>query len=210
MPARKRAVPKEEAGDDTSPATKRQSTRQSGRKDSRPIPSYRETSEEDDSPPVKLTKKGRKPKAEVKSESESLKDVESSESETEAKPIAPSKRASKAKSAKKDVRPKAKTPIAGAKKDKKPSKSTAEKKTAGGDGTVSDDPDVDSIPAHNPDIEHHDGEWYWLMKAEPETRLENGIDVSFSIDDLRAKEKPEPWDGESGRALIWKMFADLI
>ncbi|EGR52934.1 uncharacterized protein TRIREDRAFT_54850, partial [Trichoderma reesei QM6a] len=36
---------------------------------------------------------------------------------------------------------------------------------------------------------------YWLMKAEPETRLENGIDVSFSIDDLRAKDKPEGWDG---------------
>ncbi|PTB78993.1 DUF55-domain-containing protein, partial [Trichoderma longibrachiatum ATCC 18648] len=36
---------------------------------------------------------------------------------------------------------------------------------------------------------------YWLMKAEPETRLENGIDVRFSIDDLRAKDKPEGWDG---------------
>jgi hypothetical protein len=34
------------------------------------------------------------------------------------------------------------------------------------------------------------------MKAEPESRLENGIDVSFSIDDLKAKVKPEPWDGE--------------
>ncbi|CAN8105368.1 unnamed protein product [Discula destructiva] len=36
---------------------------------------------------------------------------------------------------------------------------------------------------------------YWLMKAEPETRLENGVDVSFSIDDLAAKTVPEPWDG---------------
>ncbi|KKF95251.1 Thymocyte nuclear protein 1 [Ceratocystis platani] len=33
------------------------------------------------------------------------------------------------------------------------------------------------------------------MKAEPETRYENGIDVRFSIDDLRACKKPEPWDG---------------
>ncbi|KAK0610173.1 PUA-like domain-containing protein [Bombardia bombarda] len=33
------------------------------------------------------------------------------------------------------------------------------------------------------------------MKAEPETRLENGVDVRFSIDDLRAKTEPEPWDG---------------
>ncbi|KAL2167115.1 hypothetical protein VTG60DRAFT_1669 [Thermothelomyces hinnuleus] len=36
---------------------------------------------------------------------------------------------------------------------------------------------------------------YWLMKAEPESRFENGVDVKFSIDDLRAKTEPEPWDG---------------
>ncbi|KAK4210869.1 thymocyte nuclear protein 1 [Rhypophila decipiens] len=36
---------------------------------------------------------------------------------------------------------------------------------------------------------------YWLLKAEPETRLENGKDVSFSIDDLASKTEPEPWDG---------------
>jgi hypothetical protein len=36
---------------------------------------------------------------------------------------------------------------------------------------------------------------YWLMKAEPESRLENGVDVKFSIDDLKAKTEPEPWDG---------------
>jgi hypothetical protein len=35
------------------------------------------------------------------------------------------------------------------------------------------------------------------MKAEPESRLENGHDISFSIDDLAAKTEPEPWDGES-------------
>lgn len=34
------------------------------------------------------------------------------------------------------------------------------------------------------------------MKAEPETRLENGHDVRFSIDDLAAKTQPEPWDGK--------------
>ena len=64
---------------------------------------------------------------------------------------------------------------------------------------VSEDPDVDSIPTTNPDAERHDGEWYWLMKAEPETRIAKGIDVRFSIDDLRAKEKPEGWDGEVSR-----------
>jgi len=36
---------------------------------------------------------------------------------------------------------------------------------------------------------------FWLMKAEPETRLENGVDVKFSVDDLAAKTEPEPWDG---------------
>jgi len=36
---------------------------------------------------------------------------------------------------------------------------------------------------------------YWLLKAEPETRLERGHDISFSIDDLAAKAVPEPWDG---------------
>ncbi|CAM1504543.1 Fc.00g021340.m01.CDS01 [Cosmosporella sp. VM-42] len=64
-----------------------------------------------------------------------------------------------------------------------------------GSRASSEDLDVDSIPTTNPDAPRHDGEWYWLMKAEPETRLENGIDVRFSIDDLRQKEKPEGWDG---------------
>lgn len=41
------------------------------------------------------------------------------------------------------------------------------------------------------------GRQYWLMKAEPETRFEKGIDVRFSIDDLAAKTEPEPWDGKS-------------
>ncbi len=36
---------------------------------------------------------------------------------------------------------------------------------------------------------------YWLMKAEPESRLERGHDIKFSIDDLAAKKAPEPWDG---------------
>ncbi|TAQ87605.1 hypothetical protein B7494_g4039, partial [Chlorociboria aeruginascens] len=35
---------------------------------------------------------------------------------------------------------------------------------------------------------------YWLMKAEPESRLEKGHDIKFSIDDLAAKTEPEPWD----------------
>lgn len=33
------------------------------------------------------------------------------------------------------------------------------------------------------------------MKAEPESRIEKGKDVKFSIDDLRVAKEPEPWDG---------------
>jgi hypothetical protein len=33
------------------------------------------------------------------------------------------------------------------------------------------------------------------MKAEPESRMERGHDIKFSIDDLAAKTDPEPWDG---------------
>ncbi|RCI12281.1 hypothetical protein L249_0494 [Ophiocordyceps polyrhachis-furcata BCC 54312] len=62
--------------------------------------------------------------------------------------------------------------------------------------------DYEDVPAAaepnsavNPEAPRHDGEWYWLMKAEPEPRFENGVDVSFSIDDLRAKTEPEGWDG---------------
>ncbi|KAL4796786.1 DUF55-domain-containing protein [Aspergillus venezuelensis] len=39
------------------------------------------------------------------------------------------------------------------------------------------------------------GRSFWLMKAEPESRIEKGKDVKFSIDDLRNAKEPEPWDG---------------
>ena len=50
---------------------------------------------------------------------------------------------------------------------------------------ITDDEEDDAIP----EIQ------YWLMKAEPDTRMENGHDVSFSIDDLAKAETPEGWDG---------------
>ena len=34
------------------------------------------------------------------------------------------------------------------------------------------------------------------MKAEPNSRIEKGKDVKFSIDDLQNATTPEPWDGE--------------
>jgi predicted RNA-binding protein with PUA-like domain len=36
---------------------------------------------------------------------------------------------------------------------------------------------------------------FWLLKAEPLPRYENGVNVAFSIDDLAACAKPEPWGG---------------
>ena len=39
------------------------------------------------------------------------------------------------------------------------------------------------------------GRNYWLLKAEPETRIEKGKDVKFSIDDLAAMNDPAGWDG---------------
>lgn len=38
-------------------------------------------------------------------------------------------------------------------------------------------------------------EVYWLFKAEPLPRYENGVNVAFSISDLRACTAPEPWSG---------------
>ena len=49
--------------------------------------------------------------------------------------------------------------------------------------------------ASGEDEEDADGPSYWLMKAEPETRMEKGKDVRFSIDDLKNATKPEAWDG---------------
>jgi hypothetical protein len=34
------------------------------------------------------------------------------------------------------------------------------------------------------------------MKAEPESRLEKGHDIKFSIDNLASKSEPEAWDGK--------------
>ncbi|XP_060036187.1 thymocyte nuclear protein 1 isoform X3 [Erinaceus europaeus] len=37
---------------------------------------------------------------------------------------------------------------------------------------------------------------YWLMKSEPESRLEKGVDVKFGIEDLKAQPKQTAcWDG---------------
>jgi predicted RNA-binding protein with PUA-like domain len=40
------------------------------------------------------------------------------------------------------------------------------------------------------------GPQYWLFKSEPESRVEQGVEMKFGIDDLeRCVDKTEPWDG---------------
>nr|RBQ85269.1 hypothetical protein FVER53263_03501 [Fusarium verticillioides] len=128
----------------------------------------------------------------------SLRQAAKGNPEPEAPPPAkasPPKKVAKATNVKKQEKPKApaKTEEPEAPKVKKTSKK--QESAQSGSRGVSEDPDIDSIPTINPDAPKHDGQWYWLMKAEPETRIENGVDVKFSIDDLKAKTEPEGWDG---------------
>ncbi|KAJ4504766.1 hypothetical protein HRR83_003102 [Exophiala dermatitidis] len=52
------------------------------------------------------------------------------------------------------------------------------------------------VPEQDGGVETKDSDiQYWLMKAEPNSRMEKGHDVRFSIDDLMAKTEPEAWDG---------------
>lgn len=54
---------------------------------------------------------------------------------------------------------------------------------------------ADAVDAGEGD-ENHEGPAYWLMKAEPESRIEKGKDVKFSIDDLKNASESEAWDGK--------------
>ncbi|EON62627.1 hypothetical protein W97_01851 [Coniosporium apollinis CBS 100218] len=56
---------------------------------------------------------------------------------------------------------------------------------------AAEDMDIDIDDEHDAE----EGPSYWLMKSEAESRLENGVDVKFSIDDLMAAAAPEEWDG---------------
>ncbi|KAI8949434.1 PUA-like domain-containing protein [Xylaria longipes] len=54
---------------------------------------------------------------------------------------------------------------------------------------------VETSKTNEGDVSDSSDTWYWLMKAEPGSRFENGVDVKFSIDDLASRTDPEPWDG---------------
>ena len=51
------------------------------------------------------------------------------------------------------------------------------------------------------------GPAYWLLKAEPDSRVVNGHDVKFSIDDLAAVTEPEPWSGVRNHSAKNNMLA---
>ncbi|KAL7921822.1 PUA-like domain-containing protein [Trichoderma austrokoningii] len=174
MPPRKRTT---DEGDE--PVAKRRSSRQAA------AASVKKADEEDEVSVDKVAPSRTKGRTAASGKDESKGDGVNKES-TEKKTPAKKGRPAKAKKGQEDDDDEAKGK---AKSDK------AAKDDSRSSRAVSEDIDVDSIPTTNPDAPRHDGEWYWLMKAEPESRFENGIDVRFSIDDLRAREKPEGWDG---------------
>ncbi|KAI9833898.1 MAG: hypothetical protein M1819_003407 [Sarea resinae] len=55
--------------------------------------------------------------------------------------------------------------------------------------------ETEPVVEEEEEIADEDGHCFWLMKAEPESRIEKGVDVKFSIDDLEASTEPQPWDG---------------
>ncbi|KAK3385978.1 PUA-like domain-containing protein [Podospora didyma] len=80
-----------------------------------------------------------------------------------------------------------------------PTKARGKAKTAAAPVTASAKAKAKAAPAESATVtassDDSEEKNYWLLKAEPESRFENGVDVRFSIDDLAAKKKPEPWDG---------------
>ncbi|KAK1977501.1 PUA-like domain-containing protein [Colletotrichum cereale] len=126
-------------------------------------------------PPSKAATSGRKRKAEEqrgKQDGALRGELTADDSEAEPNP----------KPAKKAKKP------AAAKKKEAPPRKTRDELAALRAGPV---PDV------NPDAEPRDppGPRYWLMKSEPDVRVEDGYEIKFSIDDLATKKTPEGWEG---------------
>ncbi|KAM0273922.1 hypothetical protein ACHAQH_008126 [Verticillium albo-atrum] len=56
----------------------------------------------------------------------------------------------------------------------------------------------DDVPDVNPERaarDPPDAPMFWLMKSEPDVRVEDGYEIKFSIDDLGERKAPEGWDG---------------
>lgn len=71
--------------------------------------------------------------------------------------------------------------------------------TSPAENYIEDASDTDGLNDGDADEEGSDKQ-YWLLKAEPNDRFENGVNVKFSIDDLAMAEVPEPWDGRFPRS----------
>ncbi|KAJ9503719.1 hypothetical protein H2202_000858 [Exophiala xenobiotica] len=95
---------------------------------------------------------------------------------------APAKRGRKPKTTTATTAPRASTPISESEDD-------LNGDTTAGSLAMDTNPKTEDMEAVDQDIQ------YWLMKAEPQSRIEKGVDVKFSIDDLAAKVEPEGWDG---------------
>jgi predicted RNA-binding protein with PUA-like domain len=79
-----------------------------------------------------------------------------------------------------------------------PAKRSAKSKSATGPSPKPPSKTIASPAATSNDSNRNaDGkqEVFWLLKAEPLPRYENGVNVAFSIDDLAACTEPEPWSG---------------
>ncbi|PGH11348.1 thymocyte nuclear protein 1, partial [Polytolypa hystricis UAMH7299] len=94
-----------------------------------------------------------------------------------------------------------------------PAKENKAPKANGTANVLSDEDDGDdssklsSVPASDDemgDVDEDSSKSYWLMKAEPESRFEKGVDVKFSIDDLREAKEPEPWDARNNMRAMRK------
>lgn len=70
--------------------------------------------------------------------------------------------------------------------------------------------DDDGAPANSNQEEGEDHEEpalaYWLMKSEPESRVEKGVDVKFSIEDLENAKGAVVWDGMYSTLLLPLFF----
>ncbi|KAL1961092.1 hypothetical protein VTO42DRAFT_4980 [Malbranchea cinnamomea] len=89
-----------------------------------------------------------------------------------------------------------KTPSASGKAGRPPKKKMRGRHPSGATEPAEDEPIANGkAKEEDEDESEEDHRSYWLMKAEPESRLEKGVDVKFSIDDLREAKEPEPWDG---------------
>ncbi|EPE26008.1 PUA [Glarea lozoyensis ATCC 20868] len=114
------------------------------------------------------------------------KQVKAQSTPTEVSPP-PAKKSKKGKSSKTEAKEPKEAEDLDLKKDKKEAKNEKASKEKDTTPPAVEDGSKAKAPSG--------GRQYWLMKAEPEPRMEKGHDISFSIDDLAAKSEPEPWDG---------------